>query len=154
MKYLKDIIRHISIIKIINDENKPINELQLDSRKIVENDVFFAIKGVEIDGHLFIEKAIEKGAKTIVCEEIPQETKIEITYLQVQNVSESLGLFAKNYYDNPTSKFKLIGITGTNGKTSCSTLLFDLFTNLNLRLEIELMFIYELNTITFHKMGE
>jgi UDP-N-acetylmuramoyl-L-alanyl-D-glutamate--2,6-diaminopimelate ligase len=130
MKYLKDIIRHISIIKIINDENKPINELQLDSRKIVENDVFFAIKGVEIDGHLFIEKAIEKGAKTIVCEEIPQETKIEITYLQVQNVSESLGLFAKNYYDNPTSKFKLIGITGTNGKTSCSTLLFDLFTNL------------------------
>ena len=104
-----------------------IHQLVFDSRKIEKNDVFVAQKGVQVDGHLFIDKAINSGAIAIICEDFP-ETKIEgVTYVQVENASIALAIMAANFYDNPSSKFPLVGVTGTNGKTTIASLLYQLF---------------------------
>ena len=104
-----------------------INNLVFDSRKIEQNDVFFAQKGYTVDGHLYINKAIELGATVIICQELPQDIKIGITYLQVAAVDTCLAIMAANFYENPSSKMRLIGITGTNGKTTIASLLYQLF---------------------------
>ena len=88
-----------------------INNLVFDSRKIEQNDVFFAQKGYTVDGHLYINKAIELGATVIICQELPQDIKIGITYLQVAAVDTCLAIMAANFYENPSSKMRLIGIT-------------------------------------------
>ncbi|MCB9202296.1 MAG: UDP-N-acetylmuramoyl-L-alanyl-D-glutamate--2,6-diaminopimelate ligase [Flavobacteriales bacterium] len=137
MKTINNIIKDLPVLQKINFiEEAEINSLEFDSRKINQNDVFFAIKGTEVDGHKFIPKAIELGAKVIVCEEIPQEINSEISYIKVESTTHALGIIARNYFDNPTSKFKLIGITGTNGKTSCTTLLYNLFKSLNYKVAL------------------
>ncbi len=130
MKSLTQIVQGTTIKKSINLSEITINKLVFDSRKVTENDVFFAINGVAVDGHHFIDKAIELGAKVIVCENIPEKINPTICYLQVENSSVALGKIAAKYYENPTQKLKLIGITGTNGKTTTTTLLHSLFTNL------------------------
>ena len=104
-----------------------INNLVFDSRKIEQNDVFFAQKGYTVDGHLYINKAIELGATVIICQELPQDIKTGITYLQVAAVDTCLAIMAANFYENPSSKMRLIGITGTNGKTTIASLLYQLF---------------------------
>ena len=104
-----------------------VHQLVFDSRKIEKNDVFVAQKGVQVDGHLFIDKVINSGAIAIICEDFP-ETKIEgVTYVQVENASIALAIMAANFYDNPSSKFPLVGVTGTNGKTTIASLLYQLF---------------------------
>ena len=102
-------------------------QLVFDSRKIQSNDVFIAQKGVAVDGHLFIDKAISLGATTIVCETLPEVKKEGVTFVQVEDANLALAIMAANFYDNPSHKIPLIGITGTNGKTTIASLLYQLF---------------------------
>lgn len=129
MKILKEILNNIQSIQIIGAVDISINSLQLDSRKVEKKDLFFAIKGVSIDGHNFISKVIEQGAIAIVCEEIPAEKKQQVTYIQVADARKTSALMACNFYDNPSQKLKLVGVTGTNGKTTVATLLYELYKN-------------------------
>ncbi len=99
----------------------------------MENSLYVAVKGTVSDGHSFINAAIDKGAKAIVCEVLPENSKADITYIQVKDASKTLGQLASNFYGNPSEKLNLIGITGTNGKTSVTTLLFDIFKNLGFK---------------------
>ncbi len=128
MKIIKDILQNITIKNTYGSINIPINQLIFDSRKITKNDVFFAQKGYRVDGHQFIEKAIKLGAKVIVCEDVPSIKKQGITYIKVDDVNRALAIMGANFYENPSSKLQLIGITGTNGKTTTATLLYQLFT--------------------------
>ena len=129
MKNLKDILYKVSIDEVVGSTDVNINSVQFDSRKIAENDLFVAQKGVTVDGHLFISKVIESGAKVIVCETLPNETIENITYVKVADSNSALAIIASNYFNNPSSGLKLIGVTGTNGKTTIATLLYQLFKN-------------------------
>ena len=104
-----------------------INQLVFDSRKIKKNDVFIAQKGLVVDGHLYIDKAISLGAIAIICEDFPSDKKEGITYIQVKNANVALAIMAANFYENPSTKFSIIGVTGTNGKTTIASLLYQLF---------------------------
>ncbi|PXW14493.1 UDP-N-acetylmuramoylalanyl-D-glutamate--2,6-diaminopimelate ligase [Chryseobacterium sp. CBTAP 102] len=117
-------------MEIHGDNNREVTELVIDSRKVTENALYIAMRGTVVDGHSFIASAIEKGAAAIVCEEFPETLVENVTYIQVKDSSKTLGHLASNFYGNPSQKLKLIGVTGTNGKTSVSTLLFDVFKNL------------------------
>lgn len=132
MKSLKDILSNVKVEQIINERELFVEGLAFDSRKVKEGFVFIAEKGEQTDGHLFIGKAIEQGARVIVLEQMPEEKDIlsDVTYIKVKSSSLSLGLMASNYYDNPTKKIKLVGITGTNGKTTTVTLLYRLFSSM------------------------
>lgn len=123
---LKDLLYKTQILDIVGSTRQDINSLCFDSRKVQPGDAFIAVAGVAADGHEFILKAIENGAVAIVCEELPIDKKEEVTYIKVKNSSIALGTLAANFYDNPTEKLQLIGITGTNGKTTTSTLLYEL----------------------------
>ncbi len=104
-----------------------IHKIEFDSRKIVENDVFVAIRGTVSNGHDFIEKAINLGAIAIVCDELPEVIVTGITYIQVKDTNSALAFMSTNYFDNPSTKLRLVGITGTNGKTTIASLLYQLF---------------------------
>jgi len=127
---LKQIIENVDVIEILGDENISISNLHFDSRKVEENDAFVAVSGTQVDGHKFIDSCIEKGAIVIVCEIIPENINNGVCYVKVKDSAKSLGILASNYYDNPSSKLNLIGITGTNGKTSTVTMLFNLYRSL------------------------
>ncbi len=117
-------------MKIIGSLNKEILDVAFDSRKVIEGSLFIAIEGTQVDGHNFIQKAIDKGAVAIVCNKMPVITQGDITYIAVADSSEALGYIASNFFDNPSEKLKIIGVTGTNGKTTIVTLLHSLFTEL------------------------
>ena len=104
-----------------------VENLVFDSRKVAHNDVFVAQKGVSVDGHLYIDKAINSGATAVVCESFPHAQKEGITYIQVEDANVALAIMASNFYDNPSSKIPLVGVTGTNGKTTIASLLYQLF---------------------------
>ncbi len=133
MKRLQDIIYDVPYLELIGSEDVQISSICFDSRKVAKSSLYLAQKGTQVDGHIFIEKAIESGASVVVCEDLPTEIKDNITYIKVADSSETLGLLASNYYDNPSEDLKLIGITGTNGKTTSVSLLYNLFTNLGYR---------------------
>lgn len=126
MKLLQDILYQVSIKEVVGATNISVESIVFDSRKSITSSLFVAVKGVLSDGHEFIDQAIANGAVAIVCEELPKSKKPEITYVAVSDSHEALGIMASNFYDNPSEKLKLIGITGTNGKTTTSTMLFDL----------------------------
>ncbi|RXM38603.1 UDP-N-acetylmuramoyl-L-alanyl-D-glutamate--2,6-diaminopimelate ligase [Chryseobacterium sp. CH21] len=127
---ITELVNRIPVLEIHGDNNREVTELVIDSRKVTENSLYIAMRGTVVDGHSFIASAIEKGAAAIVCEEFPETLVENVTYVQVKDSSKALGHLASNFYGNPSQKLKLIGVTGTNGKTSVSTLLFDVFTNL------------------------
>ncbi|MFD2035626.1 UDP-N-acetylmuramoyl-L-alanyl-D-glutamate--2,6-diaminopimelate ligase [Belliella marina] len=127
MKILKDILYKVSLNATIGNMDREISEIVFDSRKVVKDSVFVAIPGTLVDGHGFILAAIEKGAGVIVCEILPEDLHPEITYVQVISAASALGVMAANYYENPSSKLKLVAVTGTNGKTTTATLLYQLF---------------------------
>ncbi len=129
-KLLKDILYKVNLTSVSGDMNREITNVCFDSRQVVEGSLFVAVKGTQVDGHKFIEQAIEKGAIAIVCEELPVLPNVEVTYAEVQSSSAALGQIASNFYDNPSEKLKLVGVTGTNGKTTTVTLLFRLFKSL------------------------
>jgi len=130
MKLLKDILYKTGIEEVIGSTQLAIEQICFDSRKVEKFSLFVAVSGTQVDGHQFIAKAIEDGAVAVVCEEFPAELLEHITYVKVQESALALGVIASNYYDNPSSEIKLVGITGTNGKTTTATLLHDLFTNM------------------------
>lgn len=105
-----------------------VSGVQIDSRKASHRSVFVAVKGAAADGHQFIGKAVEQGAVAIVCEDMPAEQKEGVTYIQTSDSAEAAGVMAHNFYDQPSAKLKLVGVTGTNGKTTIATLLYKLFT--------------------------
>lgn len=130
MRNLKDLLYGVSISQTVGRIDVQVEEIQFDSRNIKENDVFVAVRGVTVDGHNYIEKAISLGAKVVICEDVPDAIAAEVTYVQVENAQIALGVLASNYYNNPTKDLKLVGVTGTNGKTTTTTLLYELFTKL------------------------
>ncbi|MBC70848.1 MAG: UDP-N-acetylmuramoyl-L-alanyl-D-glutamate--2,6-diaminopimelate ligase [Muricauda sp.] len=127
MKLLKDILYGVSLSAVSGDTNVMVNNVHFDSRKVEMDDVFVAIRGTLTDGHKFIQKAVDLGARAIVCEELPELMVNGVTYLQVDNCNSALAVIASNYYDNPSKNLKLVGVTGTNGKTTVTTLLYHLF---------------------------
>ena len=127
MKVLRDILYGVTLEKVIGSTAVSINDIHFDSRKVALNDLFVAIKGSQVDGHEFIRKACEQGALVVVCEQMPELVINGVTYVQVNDSQEALAIMASNFYDNPSSGLKLIGVTGTNGKTTVSTLLYQLF---------------------------
>lgn len=124
---LSDILNGADVLDILGNKEIEISEIVFDSRKAVKNSLYIAIKGTLVDGHQYIPSAIEKGTKAIVCEVLPEQKEEGIIYIKVENSSKVLGLLASNFYGNPSEKLTLVGVTGTNGKTSVSTLLFDIF---------------------------
>lgn len=128
MKTLADILYKVPIAAISGSTDVVVSGVQIDSRKVSHRSVFVAVKGVAADGHSFIDKAIERGAIAIVCEEMPAQQKEGITYVQTSDSAEAAGLLAHNFYGQPSTKLRLVGVTGTNGKTTIATLLYKLFT--------------------------
>jgi len=126
---LKDILYKVSLEKVVGNTAVAFRELQFDSRKVGLDDVFIAIKGTQSDGHQFIKKAINQGALAVVCQQMPKEIINGITYLQVQDSQQALAIMASHFYGNPSRELQLVGVTGTNGKTTIATLLYTLFTS-------------------------
>ena len=127
MKRLKDILYKVSLEAVHGATDVAISKIEFDSRKIELDAVFVAIRGTLSDGHDYIEKAISSGARVIICEIFPNELHDNITYIQVADTNEALAFLAANFYDNPADKIKLVGVTGTNGKTTIASLLYQLF---------------------------
>lgn len=124
---LKDVLYKVAIDAVHGSTDVEINAIHFDSRKIEKDDVFVAIKGTVSDGHEFIDKAISLGASVIVCQDLPANVLSQIVYIVVKDTNDALAHLANNYYDNPSSKLQLIGVTGTNGKTTIASLLYQLF---------------------------
>lgn len=124
---LKDILYNVALQSVQGTTDVVVNSIQYDSRKVEKNDLFVAIKGVHSDGHSFIEKAIENGASVIVAETLPEHKIENITYVEVQSSSSALAFMAANFYQHPSENLRLIGVTGTNGKTTVASLLYNLF---------------------------
>ena len=126
-----DLLFGISIKSVVGDiTSVMVNKVEFDSRKVSDSDLFIAINGVTVDGHSFISTSIKKGAKSVIVEEIPEKINEDICYVQVDSASSSMSVVASNYYDNPSTKIKLVGVTGTNGKTTIVTLLHQIFSDL------------------------
>jgi UDP-N-acetylmuramoyl-L-alanyl-D-glutamate--2,6-diaminopimelate ligase len=128
LKKLKEILYKVSIEGISGSTAIDVGNISIDSRDVMKDDMYVAITGTQLDGHQFIGQAIASGAKSILCEKLPENLEAAVVYIQVKDTRSALGWVAANFYDNPSSQLELIGVTGTNGKTSIATLLFDLFT--------------------------
>jgi len=122
-------LHKVSVNTTFGNTDVEVKNIIFDSRKVEEKSLFVAQKGVSVDGHLFIEKAIDLGAKSIICEELPTHKKEGITYVQVADSHGALAILASNFFGNPSSKLQLVGVTGTNGKTTIASLLYQLFIN-------------------------
>nr|WP_240347847.1 UDP-N-acetylmuramoyl-L-alanyl-D-glutamate--2,6-diaminopimelate ligase [Longitalea arenae] len=127
---MQDILYKVSIRSVQGNTSIPVRDLQLDSRKVGAGSVFIAVKGSAADGHLFIDQVLEQGATAVICETMPATFKEGVTYVQVENSAAAAGYMAHNFYGQPSEKVKLVGVTGTNGKTTIATILFKLFTSL------------------------
>ncbi|WP_290696147.1 UDP-N-acetylmuramoyl-L-alanyl-D-glutamate--2,6-diaminopimelate ligase [Lacinutrix sp.] len=129
MILLKNILYKVTINTVVGSTNVSVKDIHFNSRSIEVNDLFVAIKGSAADGHDYIEKAIAQGAIAVVCEQLPKDVKEGVSYIVVENSSSALAIMASNFYGNPSANLKLVGVTGTNGKTTIATLLFQLFKN-------------------------
>jgi UDP-N-acetylmuramoyl-L-alanyl-D-glutamate--2,6-diaminopimelate ligase len=130
MKLLKDILYKVSLLEVAGNTSVSIDNICFDSRQVKQGDVFVATKGVAANGHQYIDKAISLGAIAIVCEEMPISIVEAVTYVKVKDSSYALGIMAANFYEEPSTRMKIVGVTGTNGKTSVATLLFKMFRHL------------------------
>jgi UDP-N-acetylmuramoyl-L-alanyl-D-glutamate--2,6-diaminopimelate ligase len=130
VKKLSDILYKVHITAATGSTDVDVANVQIDSRKVTKDSLFIAVKGVAADGHQFIDKALSLGASVIVCETMPAQQAAGVTYIQTSNSTEAAGVIAHNFYDQPSTKLKLVGVTGTNGKTTIATLLYKLFTDL------------------------
>jgi len=133
LKLLREILYKVEINSVVGNTSLSINKIEFDSRLISDGDMYIAITGVNVDGHSFISQAIQNGATCIVCEKTPDIKTDGIVYVNVKSSRKALAIISSNYFDNPSSKLNLIGVTGTNGKTTIATLLFDLYTELEIK---------------------
>lgn len=133
MKKLTDLLKNVQTLQIVGDTNITIENICFDSRTVTKGSLFVATRGTHTDGHGYIQMSIDKGASAIVCEEMPASILPNITYISVKDSSYALGYIASNFYDNPSSKMKLVGVTGTNGKTTTVTLLYRISKQLGYR---------------------
>ena len=124
---LKELIKNISPLQVIGDTEVEIAGVNIDSRRIADHHLFVAMKGTQVDGHKFIAKAIEQGAKAVLCEDLPETQAADVTYVQVASTEDVVGEVATQFYGDPSRKLKLVGVTGTNGKTTIATLLYHMF---------------------------
>jgi len=127
---LQDLLYGVSIQSLVGKPNQEVTALAFDSRQVKADTLFFAVQGTVVDGHEYIKQTIASGATVIICETLPVQLNEEVTYVEVANSAIALGIVASNFYGNPSGKLKLIGVTGTNGKTTIATLLFQLFREL------------------------
>lgn len=127
MKILKDIVYKVAIEAIKGSTDIAIGKVDFDSRKIEKNDLFVAIRGTISDGHDYISKAVELGASAIICDTLPDTVSDSVTYIQVKDTNAALAVVAANYFENPSQKLQLVGVTGTNGKTTIASLLYQLY---------------------------
>ena len=126
---LKDILKNCNLLDLKGEKDLDLAGITFDSRKATEGMMFFAVRGTQVDGHDYIGKAVENGATAIVCETLPENLADNVTYIQVENSAYVLGMAASNFFGNPSEKLHLVGVTGTNGKTTIATLLYRLFTD-------------------------
>lgn len=124
---LNKLIEGLGVISIKGDDQCEITGIDIDSRQVSDGHLFIAVKGTQVDGHTYIHKAIESGARAILCEDMPSDINPQVTYIQVGNTEQNVGQVATTFYGNPTQKLHLVGVTGTNGKTTIATTLFNLF---------------------------
>lgn len=127
---LTDLLYGVAITSVVGNTDQQVEHIAFDSREVKTGSLFFAIKGTAVDGHQFIAKTVDLGAKVIICEDLPAQEFANVTFVQVVDASAALGIVASNFYGNPSRKLKLVGVTGTNGKTTVATLLFQLFRQL------------------------
>jgi UDP-N-acetylmuramoyl-L-alanyl-D-glutamate--2,6-diaminopimelate ligase len=130
MRNLSDILTGLPFTELQGASDVEISAVVFDSRKVVPGCLFVAVRGTQVDGHDYIQKAIEQGAVAVICEELPGHTAGEVDFLMVKDSAVALGIVSANFYDNPSKKLKLVGVTGTNGKTTIATLLYQLFRDL------------------------
>jgi len=130
MQQLQDILYGVALLEVQGNNNIKISNIIIDSRAAKPQSLFVAIKGIQTDGHQYIKAAIQKGATAIICENLPENLEEQIVYLKVKDSSNALSVVAKNFYQNPSASLQLIGITGTNGKSTIATLLYNLFNEL------------------------
>jgi len=133
MKILNDILQKVEIQQFEGSADKTVSAVNFDSRNVCENSLFVAVSGTQTDGHNYIAQAIANGANTIVCEKMPTQIFETITYIKVENSAKALALIAANFFQNPSQTINLVGVTGTNGKTTTATLLYRLFKNLGFK---------------------
>ena len=126
---LKDILTNCNLLDIVGNKDLDIADITFDSRKVVEGSLFFAVRGTQVDGHDYIDKAVAQGAAAVVCETLPAEAVEGVTYVKVENSAYALGVSASNFFGNPSERLRLVGVTGTNGKTTIATLLYRFFTD-------------------------
>ena len=127
MKSIKELIRALDAVQVVGDTSVEVSGLNYDSRKVAVGDCFFAVVGVQSDGHNYIPQAVERGACVVVCERLPESFAEGVCYVQVADTNAAMADMAAAYYDNPSRELKLVGVTGTNGKTTTATLLYELF---------------------------
>lgn len=130
MAELRDILYNVRITSTVGDMNVDVKGVAFDSRKAEAGFAFVAVRGTQADGHAFIDKAIALGATVVICEQLPESTNNSVTYVTVKDTALALGVICGNFYGNPSKKLKLVGVTGTNGKTTVATLLYQLFTTM------------------------
>jgi len=130
MKNLNNILTNVTMIKVIGDSDIKLESIHFDSRTVKQNSLFVATIGTQVDGHSFIQKAIDLGATAVVCENLPDSLQKDICYIKVKNSQTTLGLLASAWYDYPSQNLKLVGVTGTNGKTTIASIQFELFSQL------------------------
>ncbi|MEE1092131.1 MAG: Mur ligase domain-containing protein, partial [Prevotella sp.] len=123
---LETLLKSIKVLNIAGSTEHEITGVNIDSRKVENGHMFIAMRGTQVDGHAYIGKAIESGAKAVLCEEIPSDINDDITYIQVESCEDSVGKIASVFYGEPSRKLKLVGVTGTNGKTTIATLLYNM----------------------------
>ena len=127
---LKELLKDIPVVAVVGSEDIEITGVNIDSRRIKEGHLFVAIKGTQVDGHKFVPKAVELGAKAVLCEDMPEQKAEGVTYVQVESTEDAVGKVASTFHGNPSTKLKLVGVTGTNGKTTIATLLYNMFTKM------------------------
>ena len=127
MSLLKDILYKVAIVEVTGNTNVEISAIDFDSRNVANGHAFVAIKGTLSDGHSYIDVAIKQGAVAVICEKLPEVLHDGITYVVVDNSNKALAYMASNFYENPSENLKLVGVTGTNGKTTVTSLLYQLF---------------------------
>lgn len=130
MKKLKDILYKVSLLEVYGFTDRDVSSLTFDSRNVQKDALFIAVKGTQADGHQYIQQAVEKGASAVVCEAMPEKFSEGVTYVKVRDSSVALGIIAHNYFDEPSTKMKVIAVTGTNGKTTTVTLLYRMMRHL------------------------